>query len=214
MAQAPSALRDAKAVQGQSRILGLKDGGIQPLMGKTPLSRPSPSPSLLVERFDLETSHWQTHLHTDQVVALCLKPPITEHERKGECGRESPLVQGQVAICDRNEAAHSLGDLDHLELQSTPQADDARMTSLLYALEAEREREYSSGRLFLDSVEAAIAAFLVTSHGTTPTKPLLPGAACLRIAHAAFSNSCMLILTSKSHLRDVPVRRHAHLCVM
>ena len=47
------------------------------------------------------------------------------------------------------------------------------MTSLLYALEAEREREYSSGRLFLDSVEAAIAALLVTSHGTTPTKPLL-----------------------------------------
>src|SRR5258706_9766023 len=131
-----SALGDAKAAQGQNRILALKDGGIQPLMGKTPLSRPSPSPSLLVERFDLETSHWQTHLHTDQVVALCLKPPITEHERKGECGRESPLVQGQVAICDRNEAAHSLGDLDHLELQSTPQADDARMTSLLYALEA------------------------------------------------------------------------------
>jgi AraC family transcriptional regulator len=71
------------------------------------------------------------------------------------------------------EAAHSLVDLDHLELQSTPQADDPRMTSLLYALEAEREREYSSGRLFLDSVEAAIAALLVTSHGTTPSKPLL-----------------------------------------
>src|SRR5260370_38586837 len=102
IAQASLALRDAKAAQGQNRILALKDGGIQPLMGKTPLSRPSPSPSLLVERFDLETSHWQTHLHADQVVAQCLKPPITEHERKGECGRESPLVQGQVAICDRN----------------------------------------------------------------------------------------------------------------
>jgi AraC family transcriptional regulator len=196
-ARLSSALGDAKAAQGQNRILALKDGGIQPLMGKPPVGRPSPSPSLLVERFDLETSHWQTHLHTDQVVALCLRPPITEHERKGECGPESPVVQGQVAICDRNdwqsfymrartsflcarisdsvlkEAAHSLADLDHLELQSTPQADDPRMTSLLYALEAEREREYSSGRLFLDSVEAAIAALLVTSHGTTPTKPSL-----------------------------------------
>jgi AraC family transcriptional regulator len=197
MARLSSALGDAKAAQGQNRILALKDGGIQPLVGKTPVGRPSPSPSLLVERFDLETSQWQTHLHTDQVVALCLRPPITEHERKGECGPESPLVQGQVAICDRNhwqsfymrartsflcarisdsalkEAAHSLADLDHLELQSTPQADDPRMTSLLFALEAEREREYSSGRLFLDSVEAAIAALLVTSHGTIPTKPLL-----------------------------------------
>ncbi len=173
MAHLSSALGDAKTAQGQNRILALKDGGIQPLMGKTPVGRPSPSPSLLVERFDLETSYWQTHLHTDQVVALCLKPPITEHPQKGECAPESPLVQGQVAICDRNDwQSFYMRARTSFLCESTPQADDPRMTSLLYALEAEREREYSSGRLFLDSVEAAIAALLVTSHGTTPTKPL------------------------------------------
>lgn len=68
------------------------------------------------------------------------------------------------------EAARSLVDLDHVELQSTPRADDPRMMSLLYVLEAERELEYSAGRLLLDSVEAAIAVLLVTSHSTTPRK--------------------------------------------
>jgi len=75
----------SKTAQGQNRILALKDGGIQPLMGKTPVGRPSPSPSLLSNGLTWKPRNRQTHLHTDQVVALCLKPPITEHPRRRVC---------------------------------------------------------------------------------------------------------------------------------
>ena len=189
---APPVSRELR--RARNRIVARKDCGIVPLLGAEPKGHVSPSPSLLVERFDLHESHWQTHMHPDQVIALYLQPTTMRHQPLGGSVSEISLVRGQVAICNRsnwesfhwavptsflctrvadsalNEAARSLLDVDCVQLTATPRAEDPRMTSLLYALEAERERDYSAGRLFLDSIEAALAALLVTCHSAAPLR--------------------------------------------
>jgi AraC family transcriptional regulator len=50
---------------------------------------------------------------------------------------------------------------------------DLRLTSLLYALEAERARGYPSGRLFVDGMEMAIAALIVRTYNAFPNRPVL-----------------------------------------
>ena len=60
---------------------------------------------------------------------------------------------------------------ERLEIVPKPQVTDARLTSLMKALEAERLRGYASGRLFLDGVEAAMAALLVSGYSTVSPKP-------------------------------------------
>jgi len=43
---------------------------------------------------------------------------------------------------------------------------DDRLTHLLFALDAERARGYSAGKLFVDSIETALANILLTSFNT------------------------------------------------
>jgi hypothetical protein len=51
---------------------------------------------------------------------------------------------------------------------------DDRLTHLLFALDAERARGYSAGKLFVDSIETALANILLTSFNTfTPRS--IPG---------------------------------------
>ncbi len=137
----------------------------------------------------------------EQIIALYLTRTTLEHEPKGRRASEIALAPGHVAICNRDdwetvhwkdpasflcvriadaalqEAAESFTASTistgraRIELRSIHHAEDARMASLLYALEAERKREYPAGQLFLDSVEAAIATLLVTSHGRGKPKP-------------------------------------------
>jgi len=67
------------------------------------------------------------------------------------------------------EVSRSLMKREQVKLVSKPRANDARLAHLLSALEAERVDEYPSGQLFLDSLESAIAALLVTSHNAAPS---------------------------------------------
>jgi AraC family transcriptional regulator len=69
------------------------------------------------------------------------------------------------------EAALSLSARDGVELPPEFALCDSQVTSLLFALEAERKRGYPTGRLFLDSVERALAALLVISYGIVPAAP-------------------------------------------
>jgi hypothetical protein len=131
----------------------------------------------------------------DQVVALYLKPAVIAHQLNNGPVSEIPLARGDVAICSRDnkeslhwknptsslcarisdsaleKASCLLIGRNRVELHKKAQANDARLGSLLYALESERRREYLAGRLVLDSLEAAIAALLVTSHNAIGRKP-------------------------------------------
>jgi AraC family transcriptional regulator len=51
-----------------------------------------------------------------------------------------------------------------VELRSTATLEDARISALMTAVNAERIADFPSGRLFLDSIEQALAAALVEGH--------------------------------------------------
>jgi AraC family transcriptional regulator len=168
-----------------NRILVYRDRRLQPFLPLQPVGVPSPSPSLLVERFDLATSHVQTHSHVDQILSLHLKPNHVLYEVENHGFRKIQFSCGQVGICGRHttktlhlkswasflcvrvsdlaleDASRFLADKDRPQLCPTTSTEDARMTSLLYAVELERARGFESGRLFLDSVEAALASLLI-----------------------------------------------------
>jgi AraC family transcriptional regulator len=182
---APGTIYGLEAHQRSNRILAYRECRLQPMIPAEPVGEPSPSPSLLVERFDLATSHCQTHSHVDQVLSLHLKPNQVVYEGPNYTVRRIQFGRGQVGICDRHmlktvrleslasfvcarvsdlaleDASRFVADRDRLQLCPTTSADDARITSLMYALEGERVRGFESGRLFLESVEAALASLLI-----------------------------------------------------
>jgi AraC family transcriptional regulator len=173
---------------GGERILALRECEVQPLIDDAPCGPLSPSRSLLVERFDLEPTDWQTHVHMDQVLVLYLESARVQFEKCDD--RQIAQIQlnrGEFVICRRNhpeslrrpdpasllcvrigdaalnEAARSLFERDNIELRPELRVTDTRVTNLLYALEAERAGGYLAGSLFTDSIEAALAGLLVTS---------------------------------------------------
>ena len=188
---APSPICGLEAPKTWNRILTYRDRTLRPFIPVQPVGIPSPSPSLLVERFDLATSHWQTHSQVDQVLSLHLKPTLVLYQGESKGFRRIQFDPGQVAICSRQmlstlhwegatsfvcvrvsdlalaDASRFLADKEQLQLFPTIPTDDTRMTSLLYAVEAERARGFESGRLFLDSVEAALASLLVVKLSQT-----------------------------------------------
>src|SRR6202041_2116178 len=59
-----------------------------------------------------------------------------------------------------------------LEIVPTHVVTDDRLAHLLFALDAERARGYSAGKLFVDCIEAALANLLLTSFNTVAPRPL------------------------------------------
>jgi AraC family transcriptional regulator len=192
----PGIICRLEAQKSSNRILAYRDRRLQPMIPAEPAGEPSPSGSLLVERFDLATSLCQTHSHVDQILSLHLKPNHILYEGQN-CGfRRVQFARGQVGICERHmlktvrleslasfvcvrvsdlaleDASRFLANQDRLQLCPTTSVDDARITSLMYALEGERAHGFESGRLFLESVEAALASLLIVKYG----KPMLASA--------------------------------------
>ncbi len=179
------------------RILALKAGEVKPLIAAAPAGISSPSQSLVIERFDVAQPGKQSHVLMKDVVSLFLKPAKLQHRRGNSAASSVHIDAGEAVICARNdlesmvwdssltalcvqictsvlnEAARSLMKRDQANLQPTLRTTDRSLTSLLWALEAEQTRGYPAGRLFLDSVEAALAIVLVTSHNASPTAPVL-----------------------------------------
>jgi AraC family transcriptional regulator len=169
------------------RIVALRNSEVQPLMEEVPCGALSPSPSLLVERFDLEPTEWQTHMHMDQILVLYLQPARVQFETDRRQTSQVALSRGQFVICRRNHhetlrwrdpasllcvqisdkalnaAGRSLFSRDQVELWPDLQVTDARIANLLFALEAERACGYVAGPLFIDSLEMALAGLLLTS---------------------------------------------------
>jgi AraC family transcriptional regulator len=72
------------------------------------------------------------------------------------------------------EAARERLTEGSLEIVPKQVVTDDRLTHLLFALDAERARGYSAGKLFVDSIETALANILLTSFNTfTPRS--IPG---------------------------------------
>jgi AraC family transcriptional regulator len=169
------------------RILSHREGRAQPMFDAAPIGPPSPSSSLLIERRDLEPISWQSHLLEDQLLHFFMKPAVIGYSLKDAAIARISVAPGQVMFCPRNEwhniswdkrisvlsiripdsalteaARERLTDRS-LEIVPGRRVADERLTHLLFALDAERARDYSAGKLFVDCIETALANILITS---------------------------------------------------
>ena len=160
---------------------------MQPMFDAAPIGPLSPSSSLLVERRDLEPISWQSHLHEDQLLHFFMKPAVIGFSLKDAATVKIPIAPGQAVFCPRKEwhnikwgerisvlslripdsalmeAARERLTERSLEIVPSHVVTDNRLTHLLFALDAERARGYSTGKLFVDCIESALANILLTS---------------------------------------------------
>src|SRR6201993_3272951 len=172
------------------RILSHREGSVQPMFDAAPIGPLSPSSSLLVERRDLEPISWQSHLLEDQLFHFFMKAAKIGFSLRDGAIAEIPVASGQAVFCPRKEWHNISWDerisvlsiripdsafmeaarerLRDRSLEIVPQhvVTDDRLTHLLFALDAERARGYSAGKLFVDCIESALANILLTSFNT------------------------------------------------
>jgi AraC family transcriptional regulator len=172
------------------RILSHREGSVQPMFDAAPVGPLSPSSSLLVERRDLEPISWQSHLLQDQLLHFFMKPAVIRFSLKDAAIVKIPVAPGQAVFCPRKEwhnirwnerisvlsiripdsaimeAARERLTERSLEIVPKQVVADDRLTHLLFALDAERARGYSAGKLFVDCIESALANILLTSFNT------------------------------------------------
>jgi AraC family transcriptional regulator len=145
---------------------------------------------LLVERLDLEPTSWQSHLLEDHLLHFFMKPAMIGYSLNNAAIAKIPVAAGQVVFCPRREwhniswdegisvlsirlpdsalmeAARERLTYRSLEIAPRHLVTDDRLTHLLFALDAERARGYSAGKLFVDCIETALANILITSFNT------------------------------------------------
>jgi AraC family transcriptional regulator len=169
------------------RILSHREGRVRPMFDTPPIGPLSPSSSMLVERLDLEPTGWQSHLLEDHLLQFFLKPAVIGYSLKDANISEIPVAAGQVMLCARREW-HNISWNKGISVLSIripdsplmraarerltgrsdenvpkPLVTDDRLRHLLFALDAERARGYSAGKLFVDCIETALVNILITS---------------------------------------------------
>ena len=131
---------------------------------------------------DTEPRHWVRH---DQAFAMMWGPGSIEwgakrsalekfdyrardlalcHRHEGEWVGLMNVPHLQVSISDAALMASSDGAYGEVELHPSRKFADARLSALVAAARAEMVAGFPSGRLFLDSVEQAMAVALVKGH--------------------------------------------------
>ena len=131
---------------------------------------------------DTEPRHWVRH---DQAFAMMLRPGSIEWGSKRSALEKFDYAAGDLALCDRHEGewvglmnvphlqlgisdaalmAGSDGAYGEVELRPSRKFADSRLGALVAAVHAEMVAGFPSGRLFLDSVEQAMAVALVNGH--------------------------------------------------
>jgi AraC family transcriptional regulator len=133
---------------------------------------------------DAETQprHWVRH---DQAFAMMLGPGSIEWGSKRSALEKFDYTAGDLALCDRHQGEWvGLMNVPHLQLGISDAAlmaashkpngevelrphrkfSDSRLGALVAVAHAEMEAGFPSGRLFLDSVEQAMAVALVSGH--------------------------------------------------
>jgi AraC family transcriptional regulator len=131
---------------------------------------------------DIEPRHWVRH---DQAFAMMLRPGSIEWGSK-RCALENfDYTAGDLALCDRHVGewvglmnvthmqlgisdaalmACSDGAYGEVELRASRKFADPRLSAMVTAVHAEMAAGFPSGRLFLDSIEQAMAVTLVNGH--------------------------------------------------
>jgi len=139
-----------------------------------------------VERFSPETEteprHWVRH---DQAFAMMLRPGSIEWGPKRCALEKFDYTAGNLALCHRHVGewvglmnvtdlqlgisdaalmACSDGAYGEVELRPSRKFADPRLSAMVTAVHAEVAAGFPNGRLFLDSVEQAMAVTLVNGH--------------------------------------------------
>jgi AraC family transcriptional regulator len=134
---------------------------------------------------DTEPRHWVRH---DQAFAMMLGPGSIEWGSKRSALETFSYAAGDLALCDRHQGEWvGLMNVPHLQLgisdaalmaaSDEPDGEielrprrkfaDTRLGALVTAVHAEMVAGFPSGRLFLDSVEQAMAIALISGHAVT-----------------------------------------------
>jgi AraC family transcriptional regulator len=129
-------------------------------------------------------------MHDNQRIVMMLQPGTVEVSTGRTSVERFNYKAGDVALCRRHIVSSvrsedniqvfsfEISDLflgeaagkitEEIQLQSIPNLDDLRLRALMMAANAERVAGFPSGRLFLESVEMALATILVERY--TPYK--------------------------------------------
>src|SRR5438445_5516373 len=129
-----------------------------------------------------EPRHWVRH---DQAFAMMLRPGSIEWGSKRFALEKFDYAPGDLALCDRHIGewvglmnvphlqlgisdaalmASSDGAYGEVELRPSRKFANPRLSALVAAVHAEMVAGFPSGRLFMDSVEQAMAVALVNGH--------------------------------------------------
>jgi len=160
---------------------------------------------------DTEPRHWVRH---DQAFAMMLGPGSIEWGSKRSALEKFAYVLGDLALCDRHHGEWvGLMNVPHLQLgisdaaltAATDEADgeielhphrkfaDSRLGALVNAVHAEMLVGFPSGRLFLDSVEQAMAVALVSGQAVR-SRPV-------KISRGGLGSSRLRRITDLVHAR-------------
>jgi AraC family transcriptional regulator len=131
---------------------------------------------------ETEPRHWVRH---DQAFAMMLRPGSIEWGSKRSALETFDYTPGDLALCDRHVGewvglvnvthlqlgisdaalmACSDGAYGEVELHASRKFADPRLSAMVAAAHAEMVAGFPSGRLFLDSLEQAMAVTLVNGH--------------------------------------------------
>jgi AraC family transcriptional regulator len=115
------------------------------------------------------TSHFGTVIHGDVDIIPCETPAIWENKEKDTvllCSLPPSILQA---------AAEGL-DLDpgRIAIRNRFQTRDTQIEHIGWALKAEMERGYPSGRLYMDSLAMAMAVRLLQAHSSLACEPEQP----------------------------------------
>lgn len=181
----------------RARIVTLKQGKLEPLLEGLPSGAPCPSRSLAIERFEHDQPEEISHALVDDVISLFLKPAHFSYQIGQKPANTYFINSGEVVICARNErekltwhspvnalciqlsrsvlkeVSSSLFRREQTRLKPTVGISDPGLTTLLWAIEVEQRRGYPGGKLFVDSLESALAMRLITDHSLDPAIPRL-----------------------------------------
>jgi AraC family transcriptional regulator len=137
---------------------------------------------LVQPEFVTEPRHWVRH---DQAFAMMLRPGSIQWGSKRAALEKFKYGAGDLALCDRHVGewvglmnarhlqigisdaallASSDGAYGEVELRASRKFADRRLSAMVAAVHAEMVAGFPSGRLFLDSVEQAMAVTLVNGH--------------------------------------------------
>jgi AraC family transcriptional regulator len=181
----------------RKRIVTLKQGKLQPMQDRSPSGAPCPSRSLAIERFEQDQPQELLHTLVHDMVSLFVKPAYFSYQIGQKPANSHFINSGEAVICARSEeerltwhspvdalcvqlspdvlkeTSRSLLKCEQARLKPTMGIVNPGLTTLLWAIDVEQRRGYPGGRLFVDSLESALAIRLVTDFSVDPATPRL-----------------------------------------